>query len=523
MKVKSVYPGQVLRTCRIEEMHTMYQVPFEIPDYSYEEAVAALRATKKFGIQPLLESVEDMNAELGNPDNSFENVQIAGTNGKTSTARYAAAILRGEGLRVALYTSPELVSMTERLEVQGHPVSEAQFARGIAAAQAAGERVNARRAAAGERPYDITEFDLLTVAALVVFAEARVDVAVLECGMGGRWDATSATHNIRSVAITGIGLDHMRILGDTLEKIAGEKAAIIKRGRTCVLGVGTATPDSMEDVFLDQCREQEVIPTLLRPEVLADAKGEMHPGMPRAHEDMPHASYRITERPNRIGASLVLDVATPRATYRDVGALKPAYQAANIACAIVLCEQYLGHALDAEKLFQSVVTCPTPGRFDLVVPDPPVLVDACHNPQSVRTFLTALHDVHLDVATRPPLLCAILADKDVAGIVKLLAPEFPAVYVTRTSSDRAMAPKELAGLFAQTGNAPKKVFASVDEAVEALQGTSYVACGSITTAGEVAGILRPGVQNADRPVRPLSTTDHHPRVRIFDDDGHEVK
>ena len=199
----------------------MYRLPFDVSPTTYDEALATLHSALRFGICPMLESVEDMLEELGDPDLAFQSVQIAGTNGKTSTARFTAAILRGEGLRTALYTSPELVSYTERMEVDGRPVSEGAFARGIAAAFEAGKRVNARRTAAGERPYDITEFDLLTVAACVVFAEAGVDVAVLECGMGGRWDATSAVKSIKSVAITGIGLDHMRILGDTLAKIAG--------------------------------------------------------------------------------------------------------------------------------------------------------------------------------------------------------------------------------------------------------------------------------------------------------------
>ena len=471
----------------------MYQIPFEIPSYTFDEAMERLHATKKFGIQPLLESVEDMLAELGNPDDHFESVQIAGTNGKTSTSRYTAAILMGEGKRVALYTSPELVCLTERMEVMGRPVSEESFARGMAAAVTSGERVNARRSAAGERPYDITEFDLLTVAAFVVFAEAGVDVAVLECGMGGRWDATSAAHNIKSVAVTGIGLDHMRILGDTLEAIAGEKAAIIKPGRTCVLGVGTATPASVEDVFLERCAEVGVIPTLLRPRNLADAAGEMHPGVPREHADLPHAFYEVTSRPTRIGDNLVLDVETgvgdaEAHAYRGVSAPKPGYQAANISCAIALVEH---------SLLRSVTACPTPGRFDLVSAEPPVLIDACHNPQSVQTFLAAVRGVDPDVASRPALLCAVLADKDVEGIVGLLAPEFPEVYVTRTQSDRALEPAELAEMFERAGKAPKAVFASVEEALAALEGVPLVACGSITTAGEVAGVLRPGVQGGE--------------------------
>ena len=157
-----------------------YSVPFEVPELTYEESLHELHATLKFGIQPMLETVVDMIEECGNPDLCYDCLQVAGTNGKTSTSRYSAAILAGEGLSTALYTSPELVSYTERMEVDGKPVSEEAFAHGLSAAIEAGRRVNERRCAAGERPYDITEFDLLTVAALVVYAEAGIDVAVLD-------------------------------------------------------------------------------------------------------------------------------------------------------------------------------------------------------------------------------------------------------------------------------------------------------------------------------------------------------
>ncbi len=468
-----------------------YEVPFWVPTWTYDQATDCLQRTRHFGIQPMLESVEDMLVEAGDPDLAFDCVQIAGTNGKTSTARYTAAILAGEGLRTALYTSPELVDMNERMEVAGTPVSQESFARGIAVAATAGERVNARRCAEGARPYDITEFDLLTVAAFVVFAEAGVDACVLECGMGGRWDATSAARSIRATAVSGVGLDHVRILGDTLEKIAGEKAAIIKRGRTCVLGVGTATPDTMEDVFLEQCAREGVAPTLLRPDNLDDAAGELHPGVPRAHKDLPHARYLVTRRPGRIGGTLVLDVQTPRAIYREVAALKPTYQAANIACAVALAEDFLGHPLDEQALIDSVVLCPTPGRFDVRRADPLVLVDACHNPQSVGTFLTAVRQVNADVSSRPTLLCAVLADKDVEGIVGLLAPEFSRVVCAQTSSPRACAASELAAMFERAGNVPVGVCPTIADALAliARRGEECVACGSITTAGEVMALL----------------------------------
>ena len=479
----------------------MYQLPFEVPEMTYAEALAHVRGALRFGICPLLETVEDMLAELGDPDLAFECVQIAGTNGKTSTARYTAAILAGEGLDVALYTSPELVSYTERMEVGGRPVSEEAFAHGVSAAKVAGERVNARRSAAGERPYDITEFDTLTVAAMVVFAEADVDVAVLECGLGGRWDATSAAKSIRSVAVTGIGLDHTRILGDTLEEIAGEKAAIIKPGRTCVLGAGTAEPASVERVLLDQARTAGVVPVLVRPsEEPALASGSALASLARcakspetsagSTDGLPVAGFHVTKHPHRLGAPLELDVVTPRATYAELAALKPAYQAQNIACAVALCEEYLGRALDADALFTSVVQCPTPGRFQLLRPEPPVLIDACHNPQSVEAFLAALADVAPDRDERPVLLAAVLADKDVDGIVELLAGAFPRAAVTQTASPRALPAAELARAFSNAGADVLGAYPTVGEATSALCGESYVACGSITLAGELAALFR---------------------------------
>ncbi len=458
----------------------VYQLPFVVPEMTYAEALAHVRGALRFGICPLLETVEDMLTELGDPDLFFECVQIAGTNGKTSTARYTAAILAGEGLRTALYTSPELVSYTERMEVGGAPVSEDTFAHGVAAAKVAGERVNARRAAAGERPYDITEFDTLTVAAMVVFAEAGVDVAVLECGLGGRWDATSASKSIRSVAVTGIGLDHMHVLGDTLEEIAGEKAAIIKPGRTCVLGSGTAEPKSVEDVFLSRAREAGVAPVLVRPEGV-----EVN-----ACEGISDTSFRVIRRQHRLGAPLELDVRTPRATYSELAALKPAYQAQNIACAVALCEEFLGRALDADALFTSVVQCPTPGRFQLLRPDPPVLIDACHNPQSVDAFVSALADVAPDREGRPLLLTAVLADKDAGGIAALLAKEFPRIVVTQTGSPRALPADDYAQILRDAGADVIAMHPTVEAAASALCGESYVACGSITLAGELAGLFR---------------------------------
>lgn len=450
----------------------LYRVPFEVVELPYDEAVAIAADTGKISgdAGPLLETVVDMLDELERPDEHFDCIQVAGTNGKTSTTRFTAAILRGEGLHTALYTSPQLVRYEERMEVDGKVVSPEQFAHGVSVAAEAGRRVNARRAAMGEPSYTITPFDLLTVAAMVVFAETHIDVAVLEVGLGGRWDATSATDPV-AVAITGIGLDHTRILGDTLAQIAGEKAAVIKPGRFVVLGEGTHEP-SVQRVIEDRCAACGVSPWV--------------------------AAHEVLREPDRIGGTVSFCTTTARAEYR-VEMHKPAYQPQNAACAIALAEGYVGRALDAAVLEQSLDACPIPGRFDVVRADPLVLVDACHNPQSCENFVAALNEAEPDVCRRPALLIAALSDKDVSGIVDVLVPAFPRVMVTATQSDRALPVLELAKLvreklrgLGRDEEDALEVFDSVSEALDwcTANDAPVIAAGTITLAGEVAGLLR---------------------------------
>lgn len=450
----------------------MYTLPFSYPLFSYEKAVSLASDTGVISgdAGPLLETVVEMLNELERPDAHFDCIQIAGTNGKTSTTRFTAAILRGEGLRCALYTSPQLVRYPERMEIDGAPISDELFARGVSAAYEAGRRVNERRAAAGESIFTITPFDLLTVAALTVYALEGVDVAVLEVGMGGRWDATSAT-DPHVVAITGIGLDHMRILGNTLAKIAGEKAAVIKSGRSVILGEGVHEP-SVWEVMQNRCRECEVSPLV--------------------------SSHEVLKCPAHLGDTLDFACETSRERY-ECSLYKPLYQAQNASCAIFVAEEYLGRALDSELLEDSLANCPTPGRFDVLQNDPLVLIDACHNPQSCENFVSSLDEINADVALRPLLLTAALADKDVSGIVDVLVPAFPRIVVTQTTSDRAIPADELAQLvlakleeLGRPASDLVKVIPSVPDAVDQLTcaGEAFVAAGTITLAGEVAGIVR---------------------------------
>lgn len=435
--------------------------------YAQAEALAADTGVISGDAGPLLETVIDMLDELERPDAHFDCIQVAGTNGKTSTTRFSAAILKGEGLKAALYTSPQLVRYPERMEVDGAVVSDVQFAHGVSAARAAGERVNARRAAAGEPLYTITPFDLLTVAAFVVFAEAEVDVAVLEVGMGGRWDATSAT-DPKVVAITGIGLDHMRILGNTLAQIAGEKAAVIKPGRKVVLGEGTHEP-SVEAVMQARCRECGVEPFI------------------SAHE--------LKSKPAGLGKPFEFSCPGVYSSY-ELKLAKPTYQAQNAACAIAVCESYLGRALDGALLEASLNACPTPGRFDLLRQEPLLLVDACHNPQSCENFVASVNDLEPDIAKRPALLVAALSDKDVSGIVDVLVPAFPKIAVTKTQSARALPLSEMSQVvktaLERQGRPQSDLVAVYEDVPTALAHlkTPTVAAGTITLAGEVAGCYR---------------------------------
>ncbi len=193
----------------------------------YEEAVGTLAAALRFGINPSLEGIRALTSALGSPQHAYRAVQVTGTNGKTSVVRMTGALLAAHGLRTGVYTSPHLVSYTERIEIGGVPVSEAAFAEAVvAAARAAGAVASSRPdGESGVPPSEFTEFELLTAAALSLFRAENVDWACLEVGMGGRWDATSVVDPSVSV-VTGVALDHTDRLGTTREPIGADMAYV---------------------------------------------------------------------------------------------------------------------------------------------------------------------------------------------------------------------------------------------------------------------------------------------------------
>ena len=462
-----------------------WAAPFELDEssrLSFGEAIARVESAVRLGIDPSLEPMHAMLGELCHPEGAYRCVQVAGTNGKTSTARYTAAILESQGLSCGLYTSPHLVSYVERVEVNGAPVGEEAFAEGVSYALEAWRRVSLRRPELARG--GCTEFELLTAAALVMYALARVDVAVLEVGLGGRWDATSAVDTV-GCAITGIGLDHMGILGDTLGKIAGEKAAVIRSGNPCVLGTNAVRPREVLDVMLARCSEQHVTPTV----VVRD--GELPDALPEVRDALPRAGFEVTHRPERLGDTLEVRVGVGGREYAGIRAVAPTYQAQNIACSVALADATLPGGLDQGGLRRAVASCPIPGRFEVVRREPLVILDACHNPQSAEAFASAVIDAEPERTRRPILLFGALADKDHQGIARVVAPLFDHIVVTQSCSPRALPAEALADdVERATGARPEATVGSAAEALRQLEGKSFICCGTITLIGEIAGLMR---------------------------------
>jgi len=443
----------------------------------YDEALAALQRALQFGINPSLDGITALCEALRRPQDSFAAVQVTGTNGKTSTTRMTAAILQAEGLRVGLYTSPHLERYNERIEVNGVPVSDEDFALAIEASLEAAHDVRPDEPLGA--PVAFTEFELLTAAALWLFDKRDVEVAVLEVGLGGRWDATSVVSPSVAV-ITGVGLDHTAVLGDTPEAIAAEKAAIIGPASAPVLGPGT---DGLDAIFL---RRAEEVSTHAR------AVREGLDFSPVSEELT--VRFRVVERPLGPEGFTIVAVDGVHRSYGSLALSGPAYQAANVATAVAAAEAALGRALHVERVRHALRTLAIPGRFEVVRVRPPVIVDGSHNPQAAAVLAGAIRDAFPDPAARPLVLLGILADKDARGIVSALAPVAGGIAVTQSDSPRAMPAEELAALVTvTTGIPPVATFATVADALAELVPSAdngVVVAGSITTAGEARAILR---------------------------------
>jgi dihydrofolate synthase/folylpolyglutamate synthase len=407
----------------------------------YRELLARLAGLGFRGVDLGLERIREALARLGDPQRRFQAVQIAGTNGKGSTAAMTEAILREAGLRTGLYTSPHLCRFTERIRIGGH--------------EADGDRLAELDRAVVDTGVPLTYFEVATALAFVYFAEAKVDVAVLETGLGGRLDAVTAAEPM-ATAITSIGIDHIGYLGGTIAEIAREKAGILKPGVPCFLG--RLGPEADREVA-----------------AIAAARGS--PLL-------------------RLG----VDFEAPPGSV----ALPGEHQRDNAALATILAQSALGHLgrpFDAIGAARALERVSWPGRLERVGAD--LLLDCAHNPEGASALAAALPA--LAAGRRTVLLTSIVADKDVSGILGALAPVAPDLVATRSPNTRALPSERLASLarplFRQVV-AEESPEAALDRARQLAGPTGLVVvCGSMFLVGYLrARLLR-------EPTDPTVTSD----------------
>ncbi|MDT7538220.1 MAG: dihydrofolate synthase / folylpolyglutamate synthase [Actinomycetota bacterium] len=420
-------------------------------------------------MEPDLERIALLMDMLGSPQKSYPVVHISGTNGKTSTARIADALLRSFGLRVGRYTSPHLESVTERITIDGVPLTEEQFTAAYDDIAPYVELVDSRM------PVKMTFFEVLTAMAYAAFADAPVDVAVIEVGLGGSWDATNVVQAATCI-VTPIGLDHVPMLGTTVGEVAVEKAGIIHPDAMVVLAA--QQPDAAE-VLLRRCAEV---------------------GATVAREGL---EFGVVERRAAVGGQLVT-LQGLAGTYDEMFLpLFGEHQAQNAACALAAVEAFLGggesRQIDPEAVREGLAEARSPGRLEVVRTSPTVVLDAGHNPHGMAATVRALADAFS--FTKLVGVVACLADKDVRGMLEVLEPALSSVVVTTNSSPRALPVDDLFALAVEVFGedrvaAEDRLDDALDTAVQLAEdeveygGAGVLVTGSVVTVGEARTLLR---------------------------------
>ncbi len=432
-------------------------------------------------VQPSLERVEAVLDLLGNPERTYRTVHITGTNGKTSTARMTERLLAAGGMRTGRFTSPHLATIRERISLDGEPISEEGFI-------AAWEDVAPYIAMVDERSQvdggpRLSFFEVLAVMALAAFADYPVDVAIIEVGLGGRWDATNVIGPDVAV-ITPIGRDHERWLGSSITEIAYEKAGVIKDGSTVV--VAQQVPDAAAEI--------EQAATEHRAIVRRERDPEEDPTSPEA------GVLQVLDRQLAVGGQLVTLV-TAAAVYEDVFVpLHGEYQAHNALLALAAAEAiHGGRRLPARVVEDGFASATSPGRLEVLRSSPTVLVDAAHNPHGIEALTGAIEEVfgfqHL-VA-----VLGVMADKDAEGILAGLEPVTDAVVCVPIDSPRAMDVDDLGEIAKEVYGADRVVVSQhlgegVERAVALSEGydtpltaSGILIVGSVLLAAEVRALF----------------------------------
>jgi dihydrofolate synthase/folylpolyglutamate synthase len=401
--------------------------------WSAARAEQHLLSLELFGMRFGLERMRRLLTVLGSPQERFEAIHVVGTNGKSSTVRMAAALLEASAVRTGAYLSPHLVSFAERIRVGDEDVSGAAFGAAVERAAAAAAKVD-RGLSGGER---VTQFELLTAAAFDELARREVEVAVVEAGLGGRWDATNVL-DAGVVVLTNVGLEHTRWLGPTVADIAREKLAVVRPEATLVLG------EVDEEV---EALARETGARIVRPAPL----------------DVPLRGYQRT----------------------------------NFLAAATAAGAQLGAPLDGATLAEVAARVRVPGRLQVVGEEPLTILDGAHNPSGMAALADAIGDV---IGDRPlTAVVSVLDDKDAAGMLRALLGKCRAVVFTASRNPRALPPATLASLAEQLAGPPSEIvgdpYAALARARE-LAGPegAVLATGSIYLIADLVG--EPGRRRA---------------------------
>jgi dihydrofolate synthase / folylpolyglutamate synthase len=417
-------------------------------------------------IAPSLERIADLVDLLGHPQRTYPVVHVGGTNGKTSTARMIDELIRELGLRTGRFTSPHVESVTERISLDGQPISDGHFA------QAYGELSPYLDVVDERHDTRLSFFEVLTAMAFATFADAPVDAAIVEVGMGGSWDATNVADG-KVAVVTPISIDHSEYLGDTEADIAIEKAGIVKPRAYAVLA---AQPPAAAEVLLN--RAVEVGATVRREGV----------------------DFGVRNREVAVGGQL-LNLDGLAGPYEDVFVpLHGAHQAQNAAVAVAAVEGFVGGgriSLDPDAVRAAFGRVDSPGRLEVLRRGPTIIVDAAHNPASARALAMAIRDEFSFSALTG--IVGVLQDKDAAGILRALEPVLDHVVLTVNSSPRAMPLRELTATALDVFGADRvDQRAAMPEAIEtavrlaehvAPAGSGVLITGSVVTAGDARRLL----------------------------------
>ncbi|MBL3700315.1 bifunctional folylpolyglutamate synthase/dihydrofolate synthase [Leucobacter luti] len=419
--------------------------------------------------RPRIEPVRRLAELAGSPQLSFPVIQVAGTNGKTSTSRAIESLLRAHGLRTGLFTSPHLVDFTERFQLDGSPISGEALTAAWQELSAPLAIVDAELAAAGHGP--ITFFEALAVLAFSAFADAPVEVAVIEVGMGGEWDATNIA-DAQVAVFTPIDLDHTAILGADIETIARTKAGIIKPGAVVV----SAEQDPAAIEELTAAAERLETPLLVQ-----------------------GRHFALTDDRLAVGGRMISVTGTTGAEYAPTFVpLFGHHQAQNAALAIAAVETFFGgdRAVSEEVLEEGFGQLTSPGRLQLIGTEPVVYVDAAHNPHGAEALARAVAESFS--FEELALVVGVLAEKDAAGVLAALAPIAHRVTLTPVDSPRSVAAAELAAIAdTEVPGTPVEIAESLPEALDEARawagrasGRGVLVVGSVILAGEAIAFAR---------------------------------